>query len=275
MALPHLEREASDISTVIPAAIFQGGSPNLLRDELSLKTTRRFLFCGHADAALGAQKTLGFTSEVTGEMATIQPEVRAGCGAPPPPPYPSPPPPTPLPLHQVLAEMLGAHAPCNGGRLELVFLNGCCSELLGRAVRALNRPLAPRPTPSRAPDAPTSTCTPVQVHAAGVPVVVCWSTLAENSAARIFAMTFFKTSATCHPTAPPPAPSASPAAAPRQASAAYHPLLTRYMRGKDYFHAFDEARRGVLLTTRCCSAALSTKPWSFTRARPRARSPTP
>ena len=44
MALPHLEREASDISTVIPAAIYQGGSPNLLREQLSLKTTRRFLF---------------------------------------------------------------------------------------------------------------------------------------------------------------------------------------------------------------------------------------
>ena len=63
-----------------------------------------------------------------------------------------------------IAEMLGAHSPRSGGRLELVFLNGCCSEELGRAV-----------------------------HAAGVPVVVCWSTLAENSAARIFAMTFFKT----------------------------------------------------------------------------------
>jgi hypothetical protein len=93
---------------------------------------------GHADAGLGAQKTLGFTSEDTGEIATVRPDE--------------------------LAEMLGAHSPRSGGRLELVFLNGCCSEELGRAV-----------------------------HAAGVPVVVCWSTLAENSAARIFAMIFFKT----------------------------------------------------------------------------------
>ena len=161
LALPHLEREASDISTIMPAAIFNGGGPSLLREELSAKSTRRFLFCGHADAGLGAQKTLGFTSEHTGQLSTVQPET--------------------------LAEMLGAHSPQNGGRLELVFLNGCCSEELGRAV-----------------------------HAAGVPVVVCWSTMAENSAARIFASTFFRT----------------------------------YMRGKSYRHAFDEAKRAVRTTTR-------------------------
>ena len=161
LALPHLEREASDISTIMPAAIFNGGGPSLLREELSAKSTRRFLFCGHADAGLGAQKTLGFTSEHTGQLSTVQPET--------------------------LAEMLGAHSPQNGGRLELVFLNGCCSEELGRAV-----------------------------HAAGVPVVVCWSTMAENSAARIFASTFFRT----------------------------------YMRGKSYRQAFDEAKRAVRTTTR-------------------------
>ena len=52
--------------------------------------------------------------------------------------------------------MLGAHAPVNGGTLELVFLNGCLSEDLGTAV-----------------------------HQAGVPHVVCWRTLAENSAAQV------------------------------------------------------------------------------------------
>ena len=52
------------------------------------------------------------------------------------------------------------------------------------------------------------------MHAAGVPVVVCWSTLAENTAARIFAMTFFKT----------------------------------YMRGKDYRQASSVLARGARCT---------------------------
>lgn len=113
-------------------------APHARRTHARSRRRAAFPCSGHADAGLGAQKTLGFTSEDTGEIATVRPNE--------------------------LAEMLGAHSPRSGGRLELVFLNGCCSEELGRAV-----------------------------HAAGVPVVVCWSTLAENSAARIFAMTFFKT----------------------------------------------------------------------------------
>ena len=51
-----------------------------------------------------------------------------------------------------------------GGPLELVFLNGCHSEALGSAV-----------------------------YEAGVPFVVCWRTLVENSAAQVFAATFFET----------------------------------------------------------------------------------
>ena len=85
--------------------------PRRRRAGLTLTLTLTLTPCsGHADAGLGAQKTLGFTSEDTGEIATVRPAE--------------------------LAEMLGAHSPRSGGRLELVFLNGCCSEELGRAVRA-------------------------------------------------------------------------------------------------------------------------------------------
>ena len=37
---------------------------------------------------------------------------------------------------ELLSEMLGAHAVCHGGSLELVFLNGCRSHALGQAVKA-------------------------------------------------------------------------------------------------------------------------------------------
>ena len=50
-----------------------------------------------------------------------------------------------------------------GGPLEFVFLNGCCSEPLGEAVRA-----------------------------AGVPTVVCWRSEVEDGAARILARAFFQ-----------------------------------------------------------------------------------
>ena len=57
-----------------------------------------------------------------------------------------------------------AHAtPSRGGCLELVFLNGCCSENLGKAIRD-----------------------------AGVPNVVCWRTQTEDGAARAFAKGFFE-----------------------------------------------------------------------------------
>jgi hypothetical protein len=61
-----------------------------------------------------------------------------------------------------VAALLGLVAADHGGALELVFLNGCSSEALGHAVRA-----------------------------AGVPVVVCWRTEAEDGAARILARAFF------------------------------------------------------------------------------------
>lgn len=62
-----------------------------------------------------------------------------------------------------LAEMLGAHSPSHAGTLETVFLNGCATEQIG-----------------------------AQVHAAGVPYVVCWQTKAHTRAAHLLAATFFK-----------------------------------------------------------------------------------
>lgn len=158
--LPHLQEEALKVSCAVQAAIFAGGTAKDLRRQLLTFPTRRFLFSGHANAALGSAKTLGFTSE-DGTLAAVQPAD--------------------------LAAVLGAHAPRNGGCLELVFLNGCHSKALGAAV-----------------------------HAAGVPYVVCWSTLAENSAARVFAATFFEVSA----------------------------------QGLDYMRCFEEARAELTLITR-------------------------
>ena len=61
-----------------------------------------------------------------------------------------------------LATIMRLATPSHGGCLELVVLNGCCSEPLGRAA-----------------------------HNAGVPTVVCWKTSVEDSAARIFTLAFF------------------------------------------------------------------------------------
>eukprot|EP00966_Prymnesium_polylepis_P001534 35212-Prymnesium_polylepis.1 len=62
----------------------------------------------------------------------------------------------------VFARMLGRHSPAQGGPLELVFLNGCKSIGLGGKLRE---------------------------H--GVPHVVCWETICENSAAMAFSEAFF------------------------------------------------------------------------------------
>ncbi|KAL1498462.1 hypothetical protein AB1Y20_013787 [Prymnesium parvum] len=140
--LPGLQDEALRVSRAIQASIFIGGTAADLRRRLLCTPTRRFLFSGHADTGLGGARTLGFTSD-HGELAAVHPPD--------------------------LVDMLAAHAPCNGGELELVFLNGCHSDALGRAV-----------------------------HEAGIPFVVCWTTLAENSAAQLFATTFFETMAQGH-----------------------------------------------------------------------------
>ena len=70
-----------------------------------------------------------------------------------------------MPLHSIsfvpfLPEL---QVPSNGGTLEMVFLNACCSESIGRAL----------------------------VAQGAVPYVVCWQTLCEDKAARLFARAFF------------------------------------------------------------------------------------
>jgi len=117
-----------------------GGTADDLRRLLADLRPRRFLFSGHADAPSAGpgplNRALCFTHP-KGELEIVRPEeVRA---------------------------VLALAAPAHGGCLELVFLNGCESEALGRAVRA-----------------------------AGVPTVVCWRTQAYDDAARIFAKAFFQ-----------------------------------------------------------------------------------
>ena len=137
--LSQANEEALDVSQhSYPSVIHRGGTAQELRQKLLENPPRRFLFIGHADArAPGGPRTLGFTSE-DGSAITIAP-------------------------NDELARMFGASAKANGGQLELVFLNGCCSEPLGRLL-----------------------------HQRGVPVVVCWRTRAEDCAARIFSVEFFR-----------------------------------------------------------------------------------
>ena len=63
---------------------------------------------------------------------------------------------------ETLADVLGGHSPRRGGALTTVVLNGCETEKVGHRVRE-----------------------------AGVPYVLCWRTKAENTAARLFACSFF------------------------------------------------------------------------------------
>lgn len=125
--------------------ISHGGADGL-RTLLCDSRVTRFLFSGHADAPSGAstgnELTLGFTGP-GGQLETVQPDT--------------------------LAEMLTAHVATSG--LQLVLLNGCCSEALGRRLRA-----APSP----------------------VPCVVCWRTKVADTAARRFAEAFFMECARGH-----------------------------------------------------------------------------
>jgi len=125
--LPKGIDEASEVSQYMSAAICRGGTAADLQRQL-LTPTRRFLFIGHADAQSRVpgeqdQRTLGFTDAGKVRMAA----------------------------NGDLAAMFGISSCLGGaGMLELVFLNGCRSDVLGR-----------------------------EVHAAGVPNVVCWQTRTE------------------------------------------------------------------------------------------------
>ena len=141
-ALPNALFEATEVSKSCDAAIYARGdvTADVLRSALRDTDTRRFLFIGHADAPTSrsedATRTLGFVLN-DGTLAAARP--------------------------QDLAVLLGRHSPKKGGRLELVFLNGCRSEALARAVRG-----------------------------EGVPYVVAWATSAHDEAARLFSRAFFE-----------------------------------------------------------------------------------
>jgi len=139
--LPNAAPEAYEVAGLCTGTtkVQLGGTADALRTLLA-KPPRRFLFSGHADAQSPSpgtlNKTLGFT-QPSGNLEIVQPEQ--------------------------IRMMLALAGPRHGGCLELVFLNGCCSEALGLAV-----------------------------HAAGVPTVVCWRTKVCDPAARVFARAFFK-----------------------------------------------------------------------------------
>ena len=139
--LPHALSEANEVAALCSGLVEAklGATADELRILLQ-RPTRRWLFAGHADASspgsdTSLPKTLGFTRPES-ELEVVGPEV--------------------------LATILGRATPSHGGCLELVVLNGCCSEPLGRAA-----------------------------HSAGVPTVVCWETKVWDPAARIFTRAFF------------------------------------------------------------------------------------
>jgi len=134
--------EAQDVKATCKGVveIKNGGTAQELRHQLLAVPTRRLLFTGHADASdpSGAGHTLGFTKPGGGLELVKRADI---------------------------AGVMGRHGATalSGVRLELVFLNGCCSEELGRAA-----------------------------FAAGVPTVVCWRTVVFDPAARLFAKAFFE-----------------------------------------------------------------------------------
>lgn len=136
--LSGLDDEAAQLSTVFSGAAYKrGGTADDLRTQLAAWPTRAFYFLGHADVNLNkGMPTLGFTAS-DGALAPVD--------------------------NALIAEILGACSKTSGGHLELVVLNGCKSESLGRAI-----------------------------FAAGVPTVICWSTWLENEAAPVFSLALSK-----------------------------------------------------------------------------------
>mmetsp|Transcript_70046 Transcript_70046/g.210451 ORF Transcript_70046/g.210451 Transcript_70046/m.210451 type:complete len:1272 (-) Transcript_70046:33-3848(-) len=135
--IKEADDEAARVSRHCSARIQRGGTPSDLRNMMLDRPTRRFLFVGHADAGMTSlEKTLGFTSPVGGLVAVN---------------------------NSSLASLLGSHSPRSGGLLDLVFLNGCCSEELGQAILAM-----------------------------GVPAIVCWKTRLLSEAGPVFSEAFFQ-----------------------------------------------------------------------------------
>ena len=114
------------------------GTSELLRVKLLELRPARFLFAGHANHQLDADKrTLAFVDD-TGRLDVVRPET--------------------------LVDVFRSLRERRGDVLELVFLNGCESEALGRAL----------------------------CQQANVPWVVCWRTKCNDETARLFSVYFFE-----------------------------------------------------------------------------------
>jgi hypothetical protein len=171
--LPECGSEAVEVAMATSWAdcvsIFYGGDAAKLHSFLASRTTRRFLFSGHADvkfatppssaaSAPAATDASGATADSVQNPNPAKPKgLNLSLGFTKPGGQLEAVDPT------TLAQLLGSHSAVNGGGLELVVLNGCRSEALGRAC-----------------------------HTAGVPYVVCWCTKLLDAAARLFARTLFQ-----------------------------------------------------------------------------------
>ena len=107
-ALPEVKREAHELQQLVSDSTYEtAASATDLQKLLGTVPTKRFLFCGHADAALNhGNRTLAFTSPTDGQQVLVEPTT--------------------------LSTMMGGIH--KRGLLELVFLNGCNSRELGQAV---------------------------------------------------------------------------------------------------------------------------------------------
>lgn len=134
--LPNVSIEADEVM-IHCAAVVSSGTAERLRQSLLNLRPLRFLFAGHADASLNGERTLAFTEDA-GRISVVTPDA--------------------------LTSMLLSVRQGRTDVLELVFLNGCSSEALGRAVH----------------------------DQTGVPWVVCWRTACDDEAARLFSVKFFQ-----------------------------------------------------------------------------------
>ena len=151
-ALPEVMQEAREVRDIMdklatksqtkPCEVCSGTADDL-RLELAAVPTRRFLFSGHANLEWprGGRKTLAFTG-LDGKIHKVNANTLEGLFG---------------------VSSAGGSQGEALDQLELVFLNGCQSEELGKAV-----------------------CK------AGVRTVVCWRTKVVDEAARKFATSFFQ-----------------------------------------------------------------------------------
>lgn len=162
--LPNCGFEAVEVAMATQWAsrvkISYGGEAESLRQQLEAYRPRRFLFSGHANVPWeGKEQRAMMEREVKeGEkekqltLGLTKPGGKLEVVAP-----------------AEISELLGVHSARHGGALDLVFLNGCDSGALGRALLE-----------------------------AGIATVVCWETEVMDFTARIFATVFFQKLAEQH-----------------------------------------------------------------------------